>query len=99
MSTEPENHIVHPVRSSTNVGMLAGKLMHSYTKTPDRPVHLRFIGAGAGSQATKAVIIFNIFLAKQGKVSTILPYWRVGHWGQQEVRAMEFRLFIQNTNT
>lgn len=59
------------VKSSTNVGKLAGSVVHAVRTSED--VKIRGVGAGAVNQAIKAIILANKSLEKEGSKLAIIP--------------------------
>lgn len=67
------------VKSKTDVLRLAASLDHAYTKSPDVPIELHAVGAGALNQAIKGVIILNTRLSNRLKTAVIRPAFSKFH--------------------
>ena len=94
----PENseikRIALRVGNSTNVGQLAGAIKSNHDRFPDSTIVLRYVGAGAGNQAIKAVIITNNYLSREGKVCMIHPAYGTKTNNNEQITIIELNLKI-----
>lgn len=63
-----------------------------------RPCVVEFIGAGAGNQAIKAVILANGLLGKRGLYLSIVPQFVKRTIKEDEVSAIQYQVIVHRVN-
>lgn len=79
--------------SGTDANKLAGSIHSAYKSSPDKPLYIRVIGAGALNQAVKALIISSQFFAKNGIGVGFKPSFKSV---TEDVTAIELRVLFFN---
>lgn len=92
MTEQAGNEKLIRVKSSTDCTQLAASVQATYTADPTRLIVLRTIGAGALNQATKACIIANRDLVRQGLVINLIPSFKKLVEPNGDITAIELTL-------
>ena len=88
--------------SITDIQKLGNAISYNYSKTPEKPIIVRAIGAGAVNQAIKAITSSGQYFSQKGLKVLIQPSFRtleedsraaVGT--SKKTTALEFKLIIQ----